>query len=208
MIKNTETQVLSGARKIQRLQPLTARVGIYGVGHHTYWEQFDGLLDKLKEKMDVFENRVANHGIEVINFGIGDNAESAYKVMPEIKAANLDLLFIDMLTYATSSSIGIIFKEIDVPMVMVALQPDKALDYKNATTFMQLYNDDICALPEFASVAQRMGKQIPPIVIGSLYDDLDAASEIADFCQIAKVFHDLKKARIGYFGLDLRLFIG
>ncbi|MEN8228904.1 MAG: L-fucose/L-arabinose isomerase family protein [Bacteroidota bacterium] len=199
----TNKQVLHKERKIQRLKPLTARVGIYGVGHHTYWGQFEGLLDKLVEKMDVFENRIASHGVEVINFGVGDNAESAYKVLPEIKAANLDLLFIDMLTYATSSTIGIIFKEVDLPMVMVALQPDKALDYENATTFMQLYNDDICAIPEFASVALRMGKQIPPSVIGTLFDDQEADSEIAEYCQIAKVLHDLKSARIGHFGHPL-----
>ncbi|MEN8156254.1 MAG: L-fucose/L-arabinose isomerase family protein [Bacteroidota bacterium] len=203
MTLETKKQVLSKENKIERLKPLTARVGIYGVGHHTYWGQFEGLLDKLMEKMNILEQRVAACGVEVINFGIGDDAESAYKAMPEIKAANLDLLFIDMLTYATSSSIGIIFKEVDVPMVMVALQPDRALDYENATTFMQLYNDDICAMPEFASVALRMGKQIPPQVIGTLHDDPEADSEIETYCQIAKVLHDLRISRIGHFGHPL-----
>ncbi|MEN8192131.1 MAG: L-fucose/L-arabinose isomerase family protein [Bacteroidota bacterium] len=189
--------------KVNRLKPLTAKVGIYGVGHYNYWPQFEGLLDKMKEKMTVFEKMVEENGVEVVNFGIGDDAESAYKIVKEIKSENLDMLFIDMLTYATSSAIGIIFKEVDVPMVMVALQPDKALDYENATTFMQLYNDDICAMPEFASVAQRMGRNIPPSVIGTLYDDPEAEAEIAEFCQIAKVLHDVKTSRIGHFGHPL-----
>lgn len=189
--------------KIDRMKPLKARVGIYGVGHHTYWAQFDGLLDVMHEKLHVFEEMVSSNGVEVVNFGIGDNAESAYRIVKDIKSADIDLLFIDMLTYATSSTIGIVFKDINVPMVMVALQPLRALNYDKATTFEQLSNDDICAIPEFSFVAQRMGKRIPPIVIGTLYDDEEAKAEISDFCQIAKVFHDLNHARIGHFGHPL-----
>jgi len=189
--------------KIPRRKPLSARVGIYGVGHHTYWKQFDGLLDAMYKKMNVFCEKVAETGVEIIEFGIGDKAESAYEALPKMKAANLDLLFIDMLTYATSSSIGAIFKQLDMPMVMVALQPDKALDYENATTYMQLYNDDICAMSEFAAVAVRMGRKIPPMIIGTLQDDAEADTEIVDYCQMAKVLHDLKTARIGHFGHPL-----
>ena len=35
---------------IARRKPLTARVGIFGVGLDTYWEQFPGLLDDLLAK--------------------------------------------------------------------------------------------------------------------------------------------------------------
>lgn len=41
-------------KKIERLKPLAARVGIVGVGHHTYWGQFDGLLDVMKQKLNEF----------------------------------------------------------------------------------------------------------------------------------------------------------
>jgi len=37
-------------------------------------------------------------------------------------------------------------------------------------------------------------------VIGKLYDDPDADRELAQWCQIAKVLHDLKRARIGLMG--------
>ena len=36
---------------IQRRKPLTANVGVLGVGHHTYWPQFDGLYEELRGKM-------------------------------------------------------------------------------------------------------------------------------------------------------------
>jgi len=185
---------------IPRRQPLNARIGIYGVGHRTYWSQFDGLLDELKNKLLQFDKKIQNVDMETVNFGISDCAETAYAALPKIKAADLDLLFVDMLTYATSSTIGVLFRELNTPIVLVALQPMKALDYGRASTHMQLLNDDICSLPEFASVALRMGREIPPMVIGPLENDSQADAEIAEFCQIAKVLHDLKRARIGHMG--------
>ena len=38
------------------------------------------------------------------------------------------------------------------------------------------------------------------MIIGTLHDDPVAEAEIADFCQIAKVLHDVKNARIGHMG--------
>lgn len=74
------------------------------------------------------------------------------------------------------------------------------MDYDNASTFMQLCNDDFCSVPEFAGVAVRMGKKPPPVIIGTLEDDPIADAEIAEWCDIAKVLHDVKGARIGHFG--------
>jgi L-arabinose isomerase len=65
---------------------------------------------------------------------------------------------------------------------------------------MQLCNDDFCSVPEFTGVAVRMGKRPPDVVIGTLEDDPVADAEIADWCSIARVLHDLKRARIGHFG--------
>ena len=186
--------------EIPRLKPINAKVGILGVGHHTYWSQFDGLLEQLKEKLTRFEAMVGAHGVDTIDFGMSDCAETAYQLVPKLKAANLDLLFIDMVTYATSSTVASIFREIDVPMVLVALQPDKAMDYSRASTHMQLYNDDICAIPEFMNVAIRLGRRVPDLIIGTLDDDPEAHQEIADYCQIAKALNSLKTARIGQMG--------
>lgn len=193
--KSSSTQI-----KVERIKPLTANVGIIGVGHKTYWSQFEGLLNEMKKKQQVLVEMVGTHGVRVFDFGISDCAETAYHLVPKIKSKNLDLLFIDMVTYATSSSIAAIFREINVPMVIVALQPVKAMDYSNGSTYMQLLNDDICAIPEFTCTAQKMGKPIPQIVIGTLYDDPEAKAEIGEYCQIAKVLHSLRTARIGQMG--------
>jgi L-arabinose isomerase len=94
----------------------------------------------------------------------------------------------------------VLIRDLDVPVVLVALQPRAALDYEHATIFMQLCNDNICSLPEFTGVAVRMGKPAPPVIIGTLQGDARAQDEIAEWCCIARVLHDLKRARMGHFG--------
>jgi L-arabinose isomerase len=186
--------------RIARRRPRTANVGLFGVGHYTYWSQFDGLRDELLGKMDVLVQRVRSQDVQVTNFGLIDNAQGAYALLPKLKAANLDLIFCDMVTYATSSTFGVLVRQLDVPIVLVALQPRKALDYSQASTYMQLANDDFCSVPEFTGVAIRMGKRPPPVILGTLYDDPQAEAELAGWCNIAKVLHDLRGARIGHFG--------
>jgi len=136
----------------------------------------------------------------VIDFGMVDNAVKAYELVKKMEAAYLDLIFCNMLTYATSGTFGIILKSMNIPVVLIALQPRKALDYSKASTYMQLANDDICSLPEFAGVAVRMGKPVPDVIIGSLYDDPVADGQIEEYCRIASVLHDLKNARFGHLG--------
>ncbi|WPU95503.1 L-fucose/L-arabinose isomerase family protein [Mucilaginibacter sabulilitoris] len=185
---------------IKRRVETIPRIGVFGVGYFKYWAQFEGLYDQLMEKQHIFLKKVSKNKVEMIDFGMVDDVSGAYELLPKLKAANLDLVFCDMLTYATSSTFGVIIKNLDVPIVLVALQPDKALDYSNASTHLQLYNDDICALPEFAGVAVRMGKKVPEMIIGTLHDDPQAEKEIAEYCAIARVLHDLKTARIGHVG--------
>lgn len=85
--------------KVPRRKKRTASVGVFAVGHYAYWSQFDGLID---------------------------NAQGAYAMVPKLKAPPLDLIFCDMVTYATSSTFGILVRELDVPIVLVA--PNKFVD--------------------------------------------------------------------------------
>ncbi len=180
-----------------------ARVGVFGVGYDKYWEQFPGLLEELMEKQQVIIDKIFDKEAEIIDFGMVDNPQKAYKVVKELEAANLDLIFCNMLTYATSGTFGIIIKTIQVPVVMVALQPRKALDYSQASTYMQLTNDDICAMPEFAAVAVRMGKKVPDMIIGPLYGDPEVDVQLDEYCRIARVLHSLKNSNLGHLGHPL-----
>jgi L-arabinose isomerase len=186
--------------RIPRRKPRTARIGLFGVGYHVYWGQFPGLLDELLAKLALLESRVAATGATVTNFGMIDKAQDAYALLPKLKAADLDLVFCDMVTYATSATFGAIIRGLDVPIVLVALQPLAAMDYAKATTHMQLANDDFCSVPEFTGVAIRMGKRPPEVILGTLHGDPAADAELTEWCEIAMALHDLKRARLGHFG--------
>lgn len=170
------------------------------MGYHVYWGQFPGLREELLEKQRILVERIRAHGVTVEDFGLCDKAQDAYALAPRLRAADLDLIFCDMLTYATSASFAAIARSVDVPMVLVALQPMAAMDYARATTRMQLANDDFCSIPEFLGVALRLGKRPPDVILGTLHDDPAAEQEIENWCRIACALHDLKRARIGHFG--------
>ena len=189
---------------IARRLPLTARVGLIGVGHDAYWPQFDGLHVEMRRKQQVVADRLSSYGVSVTDFGLVDNAPTAYAAVPKIKAADLDLLFIDMVTYATSSTFGTLARELKgLAIILVALQPLAAMDYPNGTTYMQLCNDDFCSVPEFTGVAIRMGRPAPPVILGHEQNDPQAEAEFARWCGIARVLHDLRRGRIGLMGHTL-----
>ena len=185
---------------IARKQERTATVGVFAVGHATYWGQFESLLDNLMKYHEDFKELVRQNGVTVVDFGMTDDSESAYRMAEEIKKSGVDVLLCNMVTYAPSCTLAPILRAADVPVVLAALQPLPALDYTKASTFMQLENDNICAVPEFTSVALRMGKKISDVILGTLYDDARARAEIEEWCEIAKVLHSLKGARLGLMG--------
>ena len=192
--------VLADSPRVERRRPLTANVGVVSVGLDTYWKQCPGLYEDMLKKAAVFEKRIEAHGVKVTSFGISDNPEKAASLVPAMKAADLDLLFIDMVTYATSSTFAPFVRELKCPIVLVALQPDSRLDYEHATIYKQLYNDDLCSVPEFTGVAIRYGRPVADVIIGQLDGDAKAEEEVRQWCAVAHVLHDLRRARIGLMG--------
>ncbi len=186
--------------KIERRKPLTANVATFSIGLDTYWEQFPGLLDFMNEKSVAFHAKLQKHNMNVADFGMIDNAQKAAAALPGILAANPDVLFVDMATYGTSSTFGMIARAVTCPIVLVVLQPLEAMDYAHGTTYMQLCNDDLCSVPEFTGVAIRVGHPVADVIIGMLKNDPAADAHIAEWCRIACVRHDLTTARIGQMG--------
>lgn len=185
---------------ITRKTPLTARVGIFAVGHNTYWNQFEGLYETLMGYHQKFSQLVANNPVEVIDYGMVDDGEKAVQAVKKMAEDHLDILFCNMVTYATSTTFAPIVRNAGIPIVLVGLQPRSALDYSQANTRMQLENDSICAIPEFTGVAVRLGKRVNDVILGTLENDPDVPVQIAEWCSIAHVLHSLKHARIGLMG--------
>ena len=192
--------VVADGQRVERRKPLTANVGVVSVGLDTYWDQCPGLLEDMQEKEQVFVRKLKSHQVKVTSFGMSDNPEKAKAMIPAMKAADLDLLFVDMVTYATSSTFAPFVRELKCPIVLVALQPESRLDYEHATIYKQLYNDDLCALPEFTGVAIRYGRPVADVIIGMREGDAKTDKEIRQWCAVAHVLHDLRRSRIGLMG--------
>lgn len=186
--------------KVERIRKLDANIALMSVGLDTYWSQFPGLLEEMKRKTGILTEKLKKHDVHVFDFGMVDNAQKAYEVLPGIKSSDPDVLMVDMVTYATSATFGAIVREMQCPVVLLALQPLSAMNYAHGTTFMQLCNDDFCSVPEFTGVAARMGRPVADVIIGMLDGDDAADAAVAEWCRIAHVRHDLRKARLGHMG--------
>lgn len=145
---------------ISRTNKRTAKIAYFAVIHGIYFEQFPGLKENLYRYHDELLQKVKANDVEVVDFGFVDSSERSFEVAKEIQKMNPDVVFCNMITYATSSVFAPIMKEVNAPMVLLALQPRQALDYSKANTFMQLENDNICSVPEFTGVAIRFGMVI------------------------------------------------
>ncbi len=186
---------------IGRKKKRTCRIGIFAVAHAVYWDQFPGLYESLMHHYGEACEKVRKNDVELVDFGMVDSSEKAFAVAPKMLGADLDLVFCDMVTYATSSVFAPILQALGkIPVVLLALQPRRAMDYGKACTFMQLENDSICAVPEFTCVAQRFGKPVNDVILGTLGDDVQADRQIAEWCDIAKVLRGLRGARLGLMG--------
>lgn len=178
----------------------SAKIGVFGCGCWFYWDQFPGLKDKLIGHQQVFEDRLKAHGVNVLSGGLVDTPQLAAKTGDMFRRENVDFLFCFMSTYALSSTVLPVVQRAGVPMVIASLQPTKAMDYANGTTFMQLEHDNQTSLPEICNALMRANIHLPGMVVGTLYDDEPAWQRILDWCKVARVIATVRNARIGVMG--------
>lgn len=177
-----------------------ARVGIVTIGHKPYWTQFPGLEEELIGYGKQLEQIIAGYDVEIVSGGFVDDMASSYATAERLKNSDLDLLFCNLSTYVTSAVATGVITNVGAPTVLVALQPRHALDYARTTTYMQLVNDSICALPEIGGVLRRTGRPAAGMVVGTLTEDPRARNELQEWCRAANARRAFKRSKIGYLG--------
>ena len=80
--------VSSQPYRIKRRKNLTANVGLFAVGHKDYWAQFEGLHDELMRHHREIAGRIQAHGVTVTDFGMVDEAATAYRKVKDLLAKN------------------------------------------------------------------------------------------------------------------------
>lgn len=178
----------------------SANIGVFGCGCWFYWHQFEGLRERLLQHQRYFEDRLREKGVDVVSGGLVDTPQRAAQTGDLFKRQNVDFLICYMSTYALSSTVLPVVQRAGVPMIIVSLQPSKAMDYKNGTTFMQLEHDNQTSLSEVCCALRRANIEVPGMVVGTLYDDERSWNRIFDWCKVARAYAAVRNARIGVMG--------
>ena len=183
------------------------KIGLLGIGLHTYWNQFDGLLDRLTGYQDAIKGKMLTHdNIEVVDAGMVDDVDKAHIATSLMRREEVEMLFIFISTYALSSTVLPVVNRLNVPVVLLNMQPLPAINYnklnsmtdRGAMTGEWLANCQACSVPELASVFNRASVRYD-IVSGYLEDE-KAWEEIAQWLLAAKVSSGMRKNRMGVLG--------
>lgn len=176
------------------------KVGVFSVGLDVYWPQFPELKDRILANADTFEARLREAGRQVVSGGMSDTSHRAFEVGSLFRREEVDLVICYVATYAPASTAVNVARRAGVPFVLAGLQPQARMDYTQATTEMQLENDNVTSLPEIAGALQRCGIEPMDVIVGKLHDDERAWGKVLDWAALAPVLHDLRNARIGSMG--------
>ena len=181
-------------------QPAPTRLGVFCVGLNSYWPQFPALRDKLIAAHREFCEIVRRTGAEVIDQGLSDSSIRSGQIGDALRAADVDLVICNIVTYSTSSNALPAIQRCGRPVALVGLQPLEAMDYARATTEMQLYNDNVTSMPEIVCAMRRANLTPADVIVGTLHGDERAASRIGELARIGRVLRALRTARIGLMG--------
>jgi len=176
-----------------------ARIGIIGMGHFVYWPQFKGLKDELIKKQTDFKQYFSDNS-DIIDLGYVDDIDSSFIALKKAEGSNLDALFIIMSTYITSAVVFPFAKYLKIPQILVGIQPLHHLDLSKTTTYTQLCNDDICSMPEFAGVYERLRAPMPFFLVDTANNTGNIKKRVSELEAAINALAAFKYAKFGYLG--------
>ena len=190
-----------------RVNNSNLKIGLFGIGLDTYWPQFEGLKERLEGYLNVVEQKLSDIHPSVVNAGLVDTADKAFQSGRMFKTEDVDLIFLYVTTYALSSTVLPVVQRAKVPVIILNLSPDAAIDYTsfNAMTDRTKMTGEwlaycsACPVPEIANVFNRVGIKFHQIT-GILHDDPECWREVAEWVQAAKVANIMAYNRLGCMG--------
>ena len=183
------------------------KIGLFGIGLDAYWPQFKGLKPRLEGYVRSVEKKLARPGVEVVNLGLVDNPKKALVAGHQFRAADVDIIFLYVTTYALSSTVLPVVQRAKVPVIILNLAPAAAIDYarfnrmtdRTAMTGEWLAYCATCPVPEIANVFNRASIRFHQIT-GTLHDDPLCWREVDGWIEAARVAHRMFHNRLGLMG--------
>lgn len=187
--------------------PAPFTIGFFGIGLETYWPQFEGLKERLEGYMDVVEKQLKRLHPRVINAGLIDNADKAFAAGILFRKEDVSIVFLYTTTYALSAMVLPVVQRLGIPVIILNLSPESAIDYKRfnqMTDRTKMTGEWLawcgsCPVPEIANVFNRTGIDFHQVT-GMLYDDPHVTEEIAEWVEAAKVWVTMRYNRMGCLG--------
>src|SRR6202142_1743649 len=105
------------------------RIGLFGIGLEAYWEQFAGLKNRLEGYLREVQAKLERPGVEIVNLGLIDSPPKAFAAGHRFRREDVDLIFLHVTTYALSSTVLPVVQRAKVPVIVLNLNPEPAIDY-------------------------------------------------------------------------------
>jgi L-arabinose isomerase len=182
------------------------RVGLCGIGLEAYWNQFISLKPRLEGYVQEVADRLTRPSVSLINIGLVDTPARALQAGHQCRRSDIDVLFIYATTYAVSSVVLPLVQRAGVPVILLNLQPEAAIDYhafnqlpdRTAMTESWLAYCSACPAPEIANLLMRADVPFHQVT-GALRDDR-TWREIEEWISAASVKAILGSNRLGLLG--------
>lgn len=176
------------------------RIGTMAVGLASYWPQFAGMRDTVLAAHAKLNGVIAGGG-DLVQAGLVDCAASAREAGRRFREADIDILFVHLATYANSETILPAARDMDVPVILLNVQPQRKLDMNKVTGIGDWLGSGVtpASLPEMTNVLIRLGKRFDSIT-GHLEEDGQLADEIDLWCRLAGLSRRLRSQSMALVG--------
>ena len=186
---------------------VSCKIGLFGIGLDTYWPQFHGLRARLEKYLCEVEKKIASVNSCIVNAGIVDTADKAFEAGDRFRKEDVSLIFLYVTTYALSSTVLPVVQRARVPVIILNLSPEAAIDYtsfnamndRTKMTGEWLAYCSACPVPEIANVFNRCGIQFHQVT-GMLNNDDEVWKEVTEWVEAAAVAKILFNNRLGCMG--------
>lgn len=177
-----------------------AKVGVFSIALGAYLPQFPQLVPNFEQQYEDFKVTLPAT-VELIDGGMVTTKEQAQVAGDKFRAEDVDLVILQMLTYATSYNVLPVVRDLDVPVVVVNVQKKAQPDYANTDIPTWLGDLYACGAPgEVVADLNRAGKRhavVTGVVEGG---DPAVAEQLEQWCRAAQVRRRLRRTNIAQIG--------
>ncbi len=183
---------------VDRIPARRTKVGLVAGGLGAYWPQFPDLLPQLQASARRVSERMRAMDCDVVDVGFISDAQDGARAAEELRVAGCDLIVGFLTTYMTASMLVPLAQRSGAPVLLINLQPTKAMNHATFDTGQWLAYCGACPLPEMANAFLRVG--VPFRSVSGYLEDERAWVKIARWIKAAGVRGALRTGRHGLMG--------